>query len=748
MLPFDSGVDCGARDRARRNGVDARPMLRRRTRPVDAVPRHHDRSPALTPPTIRSGVWRSVAQRRRPRPSRATRAEAPLGHRPARPARHRGASRRARRRPAARARGAAAPGGGAHGGAGIPRATSRPRRVGGAPRVIGGGATVSRRRAASAKAPRGAVGLARQSREVCDRRVRGGEARRGRSAAAPARGVAAEPVVVGAAAKRVALRERRRRAAKLGGARRARGAELEVLRDRGRVSRRRCTPVAIAPALSRRKCCSRSEVLARAVGERGAGPDVEGHETPLSWPTGNRRLRWRLRRATDTSGVHRLRRSPSRGSAVTVGDCRRRRTCRCRRALRRIDRRGLVGVAAAAAALVHAALGRLGPGEARGARRGGRAAVLAACAPAHGRRRRARARDDQGDLRALRDDLARRVCRSTAGGRAQAAAAAARAGWWPRRARGGARRSRGHAQAARPWRTPRVASALAARRAAHAVEAARSISRLPAFADAMCGPPCTQAASEVSAVATVSTPRRSHSRARARPRRVRRDGGRLIAARTRVVSRQSVGCECGADRSRRRPTCRSATRTWRSTGRPRANLENRVYASHKAISCRCALSTSSSSMRRSTVVAVKYDQWSLGDLIDAINKDAPAGPSTRWAARPFLLKSVRDVETGGLATDASIAAQGPRRVKPGGRGSAARWPPGRSRALLAQVEALTGVTVTASTDKRAPTGRWDARTRRCEGLLRQREDRGVEGRGHGEGEARCRLSERRLCRSE
>ena len=116
-----------------------------------------------------------------------------------------------------------------------------------------------------------------------------------------------------------------------------------------------------------------------------------------------------------------------------------------------------------------------------------------------------------------------------------------------------------------------------------------------------------------------------------------------------------------------------------------------------------------------TVVAVKYDSWSLADLGDAISKSAPAG--TKFDAvgildhgapgRFCLLKSVGggDVDLADLATDASIAAflkELGGLVKPGGRidllgCSVAAGPEGR--ALLAQVEALTGVTVTASTDK-------------------------------------------------
>ena len=116
-----------------------------------------------------------------------------------------------------------------------------------------------------------------------------------------------------------------------------------------------------------------------------------------------------------------------------------------------------------------------------------------------------------------------------------------------------------------------------------------------------------------------------------------------------------------------------------------------------------------------TVVAVKYDTWSLDALWEAIERRVPAG--TKFDAvgildhgapgRFCLLKSVGggDIDLADLATDASIAAfftgiGG--LVKPGGRidllgCSVAAGPEGR--ALLAQVEALTGVTVAASTDK-------------------------------------------------
>ena len=115
-----------------------------------------------------------------------------------------------------------------------------------------------------------------------------------------------------------------------------------------------------------------------------------------------------------------------------------------------------------------------------------------------------------------------------------------------------------------------------------------------------------------------------------------------------------------------------------------------------------------------TVVAVKYDQWSLGALIDAINKSAPAGTAFDAVGildhgapgRFCLLKSVGggDIDLADLASSdiaAFLKALGGL-VQPGGRidllgCSVAAGPAGR--ALLAQVEALTGVTVTASTDK-------------------------------------------------
>ena len=115
-----------------------------------------------------------------------------------------------------------------------------------------------------------------------------------------------------------------------------------------------------------------------------------------------------------------------------------------------------------------------------------------------------------------------------------------------------------------------------------------------------------------------------------------------------------------------------------------------------------------------TVVAVKYDQWSLGALIDAINKSAPAGTTFDAVGildhgapgRFCLLKSVGggDIDLADLASSdiAAFLKELGGLVKPGGRidllgCSVAAGPAGR--ALLAQVEALTGVTVTASTDK-------------------------------------------------
>ena len=111
-----------------------------------------------------------------------------------------------------------------------------------------------------------------------------------------------------------------------------------------------------------------------------------------------------------------------------------------------------------------------------------------------------------------------------------------------------------------------------------------------------------------------------------------------------------------------------------------------------------------------TVVAVKYDTWSLANLSDAINKRAPAG--TKFDAvgildhgapgRFCLLKSVGggDIDLADLASSdiAAFLKELGGLVKPGGRIdlSVAAGPAGR--ALLAQVEALTGVTVTASTN--------------------------------------------------
>ena len=115
-----------------------------------------------------------------------------------------------------------------------------------------------------------------------------------------------------------------------------------------------------------------------------------------------------------------------------------------------------------------------------------------------------------------------------------------------------------------------------------------------------------------------------------------------------------------------------------------------------------------------TVVAVKYDSMSLADLGDAISKSAPAGAAFDAVGildhgapgRFCLLKSVGggDIDLADLASSdiaAFLKALGGL-VKPGGRidllgCSVAAGPAGR--ALLAQVEALTGVNVTASTDK-------------------------------------------------
>ena len=130
-----------------------------------------------------------------------------------------------------------------------------------------------------------------------------------------------------------------------------------------------------------------------------------------------------------------------------------------------------------------------------------------------------------------------------------------------------------------------------------------------------------------------------------------------------------------------------------------------------------------------TVVAVKYDSMSLADLGDAISKSAPAGAADAVGildhgapGRFCLLKSVGggDIDLADLATDASIAAffkwiGG--ESSPGGRidllgCSVAAGPEGR--ALLAQVEALAGVNVTASTDKigGAADADWEMETRR------------------------------------
>ena len=115
-----------------------------------------------------------------------------------------------------------------------------------------------------------------------------------------------------------------------------------------------------------------------------------------------------------------------------------------------------------------------------------------------------------------------------------------------------------------------------------------------------------------------------------------------------------------------------------------------------------------------TVVAVKYDQWSLGQLIDAIIKSAPAGTTFDAVGildhgapgRFCLLKSVGggDIDLADLASSdiAAFLKDLGSLVKPGGRidllgCSVAAGPEGR--ALLAQVEALAGVNVTASTDK-------------------------------------------------
>ena len=117
-----------------------------------------------------------------------------------------------------------------------------------------------------------------------------------------------------------------------------------------------------------------------------------------------------------------------------------------------------------------------------------------------------------------------------------------------------------------------------------------------------------------------------------------------------------------------------------------------------------------------TVVAVKYDTWSLDALWGLHHRAARSPAGTKFDAvgildhgapgRFCLLKSVGggDIDLADLASSdiaAFLKALGGL-VKPGGRidllgCSVAAGPEGR--ALLAQVEALTGVTVTASTDK-------------------------------------------------
>ena len=115
-----------------------------------------------------------------------------------------------------------------------------------------------------------------------------------------------------------------------------------------------------------------------------------------------------------------------------------------------------------------------------------------------------------------------------------------------------------------------------------------------------------------------------------------------------------------------------------------------------------------------TVIAVKYDSWSLSALSYYISKSAgfelgfdAVGILDHGAPGRFcLLKSVGggDIDLADLASSdlaAFLKALGGL-VNPGGRidllgCSVAAGPAGR--ALLAQVEALTGVTVTASTDK-------------------------------------------------
>ena len=123
-----------------------------------------------------------------------------------------------------------------------------------------------------------------------------------------------------------------------------------------------------------------------------------------------------------------------------------------------------------------------------------------------------------------------------------------------------------------------------------------------------------------------------------------------------------------------------------------------------------------------TVIAVKYDSWSLSALSDAISKSAggtkfdAVGILDHGAPGACLLKSVGggDIDLADLASSdiaAFLKALGGL-VNPGGRidllGCSVAAGPGPT--LLAKVEALTGVTVTASTDKtgvrRAPTGRW------------------------------------------
>ena len=128
-----------------------------------------------------------------------------------------------------------------------------------------------------------------------------------------------------------------------------------------------------------------------------------------------------------------------------------------------------------------------------------------------------------------------------------------------------------------------------------------------------------------------------------------------------------------------------------------------------------------------TVVAVKYDSWSLAALSDAINKSAPAGTAFDVVGildhgapgRFCLLNSVGggDIDLADLASSdiAGFLKDLGGLVKPGGRidllgCSVAAGPEGR--ALLAQVEALAGVTVTASTDKTggAADADWEVET--------------------------------------